>query len=62
MLMAAAGLVVLIVTAAATWQLMPREGRVHPLVVAPMLSSIIPVSITAGVAIGFAMVVSGLFF
>jgi hypothetical protein len=31
-------------------------------VVAPLLSSIIPVSITAGVAIGFAMVVSGLFF
>jgi hypothetical protein len=62
MLMAAAGLVLLVVTAGTMWRLMPRDGKVHPLVAAPFLASMIPVSLTAGLAIGFAMMVSGLLF
>jgi hypothetical protein len=38
---------------------MPRGGRVHPLATAPLLDSIIPIGIVSALAIGIALIVSG---
>ncbi len=45
---------------AGLWYFMPHEGRPHPLTVKPLLNSLIPIAIVTALAIGTAMVISGL--
>jgi hypothetical protein len=43
------------------WYLLPAEGRVNPVATLPVLESVIPITITGGIAVGFAFVLAGLF-
>jgi hypothetical protein len=42
------------------WYFRPREGRPSPAAALPLMDTIIPLAVTAGLALGVAMVVSGL--
>jgi hypothetical protein len=53
------GLIVLAGAGAGFWVLQPREGVVHPLVVMPVLESLVPLGIVAGFALGAAMILAG---
>jgi hypothetical protein len=48
--------------AAGLWYCLPRNGKVHPLVVMPVLDWLIPVGIVTALATGAAMVLSAVFF
>jgi len=53
------GIVFMIASGAAFWQLLPTNGRIHWLATAPFLESIIPLCIVSGFAIGLALVFAG---
>ena len=44
---------------AALWYLKPRNGVVHPLVVKPLLDSLIPIGIVTALGFGIALIVAG---
>ncbi len=54
------GLVVSSAGGAALWYLKPRNGVVHPLVVKPLLDSLIPIGIVSALGFGIALIVAGL--
>jgi hypothetical protein len=45
--------------AAGLWYCWPRNGRVHPLIVMPMLDWLIPTGIVTALALGVALIASG---
>jgi hypothetical protein len=45
--------------AAGLWYCWPRNGRVHPLIVMPVLDWLIPTGIVSALAIGATLIVSG---
>jgi hypothetical protein len=45
--------------AAGLWYCLPRNGKVHPLVVMPVLDWLIPVGIVTALALGAALIVAG---
>ncbi|MGH6725241.1 MAG: hypothetical protein ACREB8_01685 [Pseudolabrys sp.] len=45
---------------AGLWYLMPRNGEPHRLARAPLLDSLLPISIVAALAVGVAMIVAGI--
>ena len=57
----ASGLVVASSGAAGLWYCLPRSGKVHPLVVMPVLDWLLPVAIVSALTLGTAMVVSAIF-
>lgn len=54
------GIVVTGAGGAGLWYFMPHAGVVHPLARKPLLDSIIPIAIVSALAIGVALIVSGL--
>jgi hypothetical protein len=44
---------------AGLWYCRPRNGQVHPLAVAPVLDWLIPIGIVTALALGCALIVSG---
>jgi len=59
-MIAIAGLAFIIVSVAVFWRLLPTDGKVHRLALAPFLESIIPICIVGGFAIGVALIFAGL--
>lgn len=45
---------------AALWYMMPTNGQVHPLARKPLLDSLIPIAIISALAIGVALIISGI--
>jgi hypothetical protein len=45
--------------AAGLWYCWPRNGRVHPLIVKPVLDWLIPTGIISALALGTVMILSG---
>lgn len=54
------GLVVAGSGAAGLWYYRPRNGQVHPLAVTPVLEWLIPIGIVTALALGSALIVSGI--
>lgn len=54
------GLVVAGSGAAGLWYCRPRNGQVHPLAVTPVLEWSIPIGIVTALALGSALIVSGI--
>ena len=44
----------------ALWYMMPTNGHVHPLARKPLLDSLIPIAIISALAIGVALIISGI--
>jgi hypothetical protein len=59
MLLVLSGLVLFAAAVAMLWRFKPREGQVNRWVTMPILQSTIPITITAGAALGLAMIVAG---
>jgi hypothetical protein len=53
------GLVITCAGAGSLWYVRPRNGRVHPLALRPMLDFLIPIGIVTALALGIALVVTG---
>ena len=53
------GLVVAGSGAAGLWYCRPRNGQIHPLAIKPVLDWLIPISIVTALALGCALIVSG---
>jgi hypothetical protein len=45
---------------ASLWYMMPTNGRVHLLAKKPLLDTLIPIAIISALAIGLALIISGL--
>ncbi len=56
-----AGAVVLVATCIAYWRLLPRNGKVHPLLKTTDISSMVTIGIMTLVTFGTALVLDGLF-
>ena len=54
------GVLIVAASIAAFLALLPKDGKVHRLATAPILESIIPLGIVAGLAVGTALTLSGL--
>lgn len=54
------GLAVIGSSAAGLWYFLPRNGKINPLVVLPVLDWLIPVAIVSALALGTALIMSGL--
>ncbi len=61
MLQFVSGLVVTGSGAAGLWYCWPRNGKVHPLIVMPVLDWMIPIGIVSALALGTVMIISGVF-
>jgi hypothetical protein len=44
---------------AGLWYCWPRNGQAHPLIVMPVLDSLIPIAIVTALALGTALIISG---
>jgi hypothetical protein len=51
-----AGVLTIVIAAAAFWYFMPRNGKVHPWVTKPYPESTIPLAIMAGFTFGLAAI------
>jgi hypothetical protein len=60
MLSVLSGLVVAGAGSAGFWYLKPRDGRVHPLAVAPVLEWLLPTLLVGALVLGVLLIVSGL--
>jgi p-aminobenzoyl-glutamate transporter AbgT len=58
MIRALIGIVVLVICAALVRAVMPKDGKVHPLATAPVLESVIPLSIIVLIVAGLALIFS----
>lgn len=54
------GIVVFGAGGASLWHFMPTDGKLHPLAKKPFLDSLIPIAIVSALAIGTALIVTGL--
>jgi hypothetical protein len=54
------GVVVVGAGGAGLWYFLPKDGVVHPLAQAPLLESLLPISIVSALAVGAALIVSGI--
>jgi hypothetical protein len=53
------GLVITGSGAAGLWYCLPRNGKVHPLIVMPVLDWLVPVAIVSALTLGTVMIISG---
>jgi hypothetical protein len=53
------GVVIAGAGAGSLWYCSPRNGQVHPLAVKPVLDFLIPIGIVTALALGIALIVSG---
>ena len=59
MLYFVSGLVVTGAGVGGLWYCRPRNGQVHPLAVKPVLDWLIPIGIVTALALGIALIISG---
>jgi len=60
MLSIISGLIVAGGGGAGLWYFMPHDGKTHPLARAKLLDSLIPIAIVSAIAIGVALIFSGI--
>jgi len=60
MLAIVSGLIVAGGGGAGLWYFMPHKGKMHPLARAKFLDSLIPIAIVSAIAIGVALIISGI--
>lgn len=59
-MLAAFGAVLFCASVALLWFIRPRKGREHRLLAMPVLQTVIPIGIVAGLALGFALILAGI--
>lgn len=57
-MLAILGIVIAGASAWTFWYLLPRDGKVHWVVTAPVIESILPLGLISGFALGVAMIMS----
>jgi hypothetical protein len=58
MILVLIGIAMLAAAIALLWVMLPKDGQLHRLATAPVLESVIPLTIVTGIAIGLALIFS----